>query len=295
VHKWFFLSALPLLTVTAGAQTAETPRSRDKVQTTPVYAQSKDGFRSQADSIGRYYRVGDSTTGRQLIDTFRLPRPEEWFSDHFGPEQSAKLTERYERLFANFAESLGKTIEDVIANRASDLVTDLEEGKGERPSNTLLGQKLSGIVSVKEPRLFYCHFQIMVKKKNSVSWADTFVHEDGAFRFVGFGGGPFWTREEGLEGGAPKGGSFSLPPILISKVSPIYPPSARANRIEGVVVIRLLIDKEGRIKKTDVLNGDPLFTQAAVDAVRQWRYKPGTLGGNPAEAEVVVDVGFAQH
>jgi hypothetical protein len=130
------------------------------------YTQSKDGFRTRVDSIVRYYRVGDSTTGRQLIDTFRLPRPEEWFSDHFGQEQSAKLTERYEGLFANFAESLGKTIEDVVANQASDLLTDLEEGKGERPSNTPLGQKSSGIVSVKQPRLFYCHFQITVKKKN---------------------------------------------------------------------------------------------------------------------------------
>src|SRR5260370_17520468 len=207
----------------AGAQTAEYPQSADKVKTTSVYTQSKDGFRSQLDSIVRYYRAGDSTTGRHLIDHFRLPHPEEWFSEHLGPEQSAKLTQRYERLFANFVESLGKTIEDVVANRASDLVTDLEEGKGERPLSAHLGQKLSGMISVREPRLFYCHFQITVKKKDSVSWAYTFAHEDGAFRFVGFGAWPFWAWEDGSEGGAPKGGSFSQPAILIAKVSPIYP------------------------------------------------------------------------
>jgi TonB family protein len=295
VHKWFFLSALPLLTAAAGAQTAETPQSPDKVQTTPVYTQSKDGFRSQLDSIVRYYRVGDSTTGRHLIDHFRLPHPEEWFSEHLGPEQSAKLTERYERLFANFAESLGKTIEDVVANRASDLVTDLEEGKGERPSNPHPGQKLSGMVSVKEPLFFYCHFQITVKKKSSVSWADTFAHEDGAFRFVGFGAWPFWAWEDAAEGGAPKGGSFGLPATLITQVPPLYPLSAKARGIEGVVVVRLLIDKEGRVRKAEVVNGDPLLTQAALDAVRQWRYKPGTLGGAPAEAEQTVSVYFKLH
>jgi TonB family protein len=108
-----------------------------------------------------------------------------------------------------------------------------------------------------------------VKKRNTVSWADVFAHEDGAFRFVGFGGWPFWVWEDGSEGAAAKGGSFSQPPILISKVPPIYPTSARASRVEGVVVLRLRIDKEGRVEKVDIVSGDPLLTQAAIDAARQ--------------------------
>jgi TonB family protein len=292
VHKSFLLLVPLLVTLPADAQTAETPQSPDKVQTTPVYTQSKEGFRSQLDTIVRQYRAGDTTTGRHAIDQFHLPHSEEWFSEHLGPEQSAKLAERYDRLFANFAESLAKTIEDIVANRGADLTTDLEEEKNEKPSSIRPGQKLSGMVTIKETQLFYCHFQVTVKKKNAVSWADTFAHEDGAFRFVGFGGWPFWVWGDGSEGGAPKGGSFSQPAILIAKVPPIYPPSARANRIEGFVVVRLRIDKDGRVAKVDVLNGDPLLAQAAVDAARQWRYKPGTLGGQPVESEVIVNIGF---
>jgi hypothetical protein len=166
VHKWFFLSSLTLLTAAAGAQTAETPQSTGTVQTTP----SKDGFRSQLDTIVGYYRTGDTTTGRHLIDEqFRLPHSEQWFSEHLGQDQSAKLTERYDRLFANFAESLEKTIEAVVANQASDLVTEVEEGKGESPSDVRRpGAKLSGMVSVKQPSLFLLPFQDHCEKESIV-------------------------------------------------------------------------------------------------------------------------------
>jgi TonB family protein len=293
MHKWcVLLAALPL---TATARPAETPQSFGKVQTTPAYVQSKDGFHAQLDEIVQYYRMGNEKTGRHLIDQFRLPHSGEWFSEHLGPAQSAELTARYDRLFANFAESLEKTIESVVANRSADLVTELGEGKGDSPSNIPAGAKTSGIVSIKEPHLFYGHFTIQVKKKNSISWADTFAYEDGVFRFAGFGGWPFWVWEDGSEGAAPKGGWFSQPPILITQIAPIYPLSARASRLEGVVVIHALIDKEGRVKRADILNGDPLLAQAALDAVRQWRYKPSTLGGAPAEAETTARVVFALH
>ncbi len=283
MYKLFFLSAVLLLNASSNAQTAG-------------YPQSKDGFRSQLDAIVQHYRAGDTATGRRLIDQFRLPNSEQWFTEYLGPEQSAKLTERYGRLFANFAESLEKTIEAVVAHRESDLVTDLDEGKGESPSSVRRpGAKLSGIVSVKHPSLSYGHFIITLKTKESQSWADTLVYEDGAFRFLGFGAWPFWVWEDGSEGEAPKGGSFSEPPTLIAQVSPVYPSSAKARGIEGVVTVLVHVDKEGRVTKADVLSGDPLLTQAALDAVRQWRFKPGTFGGAPAESNTMVGVNFKLH
>lgn len=293
MQKWFvFLIALPLAGI---ARTAEAPQSSGAAQTTPAYIQSNDGFRNQLDAIVQYYRAGDQGKGRQLIDQFRLPHAEAWFSEHLGPAQGAEIRARYDRLFTNFAESLEKTIQTVVATRSAELITELGEGKGEEPSIVLPGEKTSGVVSVKEPHLFYGGFTIQVKKKKSVSWADTFTYEDGVFRFAGFGAWPFWVWEDGSEGGAPKGGHFFQPPILISQVAPIYPLSAKASGLEGVVVIHVLIDKEGRVKSADIVNGDPLLTPAALDAVRQWRYKPSTLGGAPSEAETTARVVFALH
>jgi TonB family protein len=293
VHKLFFFPAALLLTIPPVAGIAETLQSPAAVQTTPVYAQSKEGFRSQIDAIVQSYRAGGATTGRQLIDQLHLPHSEAWFSAHLPPEQSAKLTERYDRVFENFAESLEKTIETIVANRTSDLASDLDEGKGEKPAIVRPGTKLSGVVAVNRPNLFFCHFAITVKKQDSTSWADTFTYEDGAFRFLGFGGWPFWAYEDGSEGRAPNGGSFSEPPVLVNQVSPVYPAAAKLQRVQGIVAVRILIDKEGRVKKAEVVSGDPLLIQAALDAVRQWRYKPGTLGGAPRESDATVNVAFA--
>ncbi|PYU50428.1 MAG: hypothetical protein DMG48_14025 [Acidobacteria bacterium] len=293
MQKWFFL--LAVLPIAATARPAKTPQSAAAVQTTPLYIQSKDGFRAQLDEIAKCYRAGDKQKERYLINEFRLPNSEEWFSEHLGSAQSAELAARYDRLFSNFAESLEKTIESVVANRSAELVTELGQGNGEKPSIILAGAKTSGIVSVKEPHLCYGHFAIQVKKKPSASWADTFVYEDGMFRFAGFGAWPFWVWEDGSEGGGPKGGSFSEPPILITRIAPMYPLSARASGLEGVVILHALIDKEGRVKSADILNGDPLLAQAALDAVLQWRYKPSTLGGAPVEAETTARIVFALH
>lgn len=296
MHKWSVLVAILFLPMSAVAQTSDSPQSPNAAQVNVTYDQSEDGFRSQFNAIVESYRAGNNTEGHQLIDRFRLPQSEKWFSEHLAPDQSAKLTARYDRLFANFAESLEQTIEDVVGHPKSDMVTNLEEGKGENPSDVRRpGAKLSGMVSVRQPNLFYGHFRVIVKTKDSMSWADTFVHEDGAFRFLGFGAWPFWVWEDGSEGGAPKGGRITQPPTLITQVPAVYPASARAMRTEGVVIVRVKIDKEGRVKKADVLKGDPLLAQAAVDAVRQWRYKPGTLGGAPAESFAIAQVVFTLH
>ena len=125
------------------------------------------------------------------------------------------------------------------------------------------------------------------------SWAQAFTHEDGAFRFIGFGALPFWVWEDGSEGEAPKGGFFVEPPVLISTVAPVYPVGARALGVQGIVTVHFVIDKTGHLKNVTVVQGDPALRQAAVDAVSQWRYKPATLGGMPVEDDGTVNVRFA--
>ena len=79
---------------------------------------------------------------------------------------------------------------------------------------------------------------------------------------------------------------------LVHKVQPAYPPLARAARIQGAVVLRAIISKGGTIENLQVLGGHPLLVQAAIDAVRQWRYRPYNLNGEPVEVETQVTVNF---
>ena len=79
---------------------------------------------------------------------------------------------------------------------------------------------------------------------------------------------------------------------LIRRVQPTYPALARQGRIQGSVVLSAVISRDGMIERLQVLNGQPLLEQAAIEAVRQWRYRPYLLNGEPVEVETQITVNF---
>lgn len=79
---------------------------------------------------------------------------------------------------------------------------------------------------------------------------------------------------------------------LVHEVSPAYPPIARQARISGTVALSATIAPDGTVKNLRVMNGNPLLVDAAVNAVKQWIYKPTFLNGNPVEVLTEVDVKF---
>ncbi len=76
------------------------------------------------------------------------------------------------------------------------------------------------------------------------------------------------------------------------EVAPVYPALARQARISGQVRLEAIIAKNGRIENLQVLSGHPLLVQAALDAVRQWVYRPTLLNGDPVEVVTLIDVNF---
>jgi protein TonB len=120
----------------------------------------------------------------------------------------------------------------------------------------------------------------------------------------GSGGGPI----EGLPVGT--GGNFTvaiLPrpaaakPLVIShlaeanllhRVQPVYPTIARLGKIQGPVELRAIISKAGTIENLAVVSGHPMLVVSAKDAVRQWRYRPYLLNGEPIEVETDITVNF---
>ena len=80
--------------------------------------------------------------------------------------------------------------------------------------------------------------------------------------------------------------------LLVHQVTPKYPPLARQSRIQGTVVLQAVIGKDGTVQNLHVLSGHPLLTQAAMDAVKQWRYKPYYVNGEPVEADTQINVNF---
>jgi TonB family protein len=78
----------------------------------------------------------------------------------------------------------------------------------------------------------------------------------------------------------------------VKEVKPVYPDIARQAGIEGIVSMRVLINKDGAVEKVEVLSGEQALLQAATSAVRQWRYRPFVLDGNAAPVVTIVNLKF---
>jgi protein TonB len=80
---------------------------------------------------------------------------------------------------------------------------------------------------------------------------------------------------------------------LVNRVQPVYPPLARQTRISGTVKLHAIIGKDGGVQQLQVVSGHPLLVQSALDAVKQWRYQPTLLNGEPVEVDTEIDVIFS--
>ncbi len=80
--------------------------------------------------------------------------------------------------------------------------------------------------------------------------------------------------------------------LLIRKIQPNYPPLARQARIQGSVLLQAEISKDGSIQNLRLISGHPMLAPAAIEAVKQWKYKPYILNGEPVEVETQITVNF---
>lgn len=79
---------------------------------------------------------------------------------------------------------------------------------------------------------------------------------------------------------------------LLFGPKPAYPPLARTTRTQGTVRIQAVIGRDGAIRNLQLISGPPLLVTVAMEAVKQWRYKPTLLNGEPVEVITVIDVNF---
>ncbi|HEV2521530.1 MAG TPA: TonB family protein [Candidatus Acidoferrales bacterium] len=84
-----------------------------------------------------------------------------------------------------------------------------------------------------------------------------------------------------------------IPSSVLDQPRPQYPEQARAANVQGEVILRAMIGKEGKVSEVRVLSGDDLLAPSAIEAVRQWRYKPMLVDGVPTETETTITITFS--
>jgi protein TonB len=79
---------------------------------------------------------------------------------------------------------------------------------------------------------------------------------------------------------------------MVRQIMPVYPPIAKTAHISGTIVLHAVIGKDGSVQDLTYVSGPPLLMHAAMDAVRQWRYQPTQLNGDPVEVDTTISVVF---
>lgn len=98
--------------------------------------------------------------------------------------------------------------------------------------------------------------------------------------------------QAGSDPAAVRVGGDIKPPTKIKDVKPVYPSVARQTHTQGVVIMEVTIGEDGKVKAVKILKSLPLLEAAAVDAVKQWQYKPTLVNGKPVAVIMPIAVNF---
>ncbi|MFZ3339598.1 MAG: energy transducer TonB [Terriglobales bacterium] len=178
----------------------------------------------------------------------------------------------------------------------SEVVADMEKRFGVRGEKHAVAHP--GWPTVKEEMRWEANGVSASVLKNPLS--------EGAIIFVGYLRPPYDSLLRGAAATESPATSAALPEtprraevptgvmsgLLIHRVRPLYPTSAKENHIQGTVILQAVIGIDGQIAELTPLSGPAELTQVAVDAVKQWQYRPYILSGKPAEAVTRITVNF---
>jgi TonB family protein len=247
---------------------------------TPAQAAAAESYRNTPDSLRqlliellRLGKTGDLAKLRIDITGMEIPEYENWFTRVFGQEKGQKLGDRYE-------ESL----------KASELHFEML---------WIELAKQQGLISVDrlDPQTDF-GIPAGTLEAYRANWKKTDDSAGPDYQFIGvfyFVGGRF--RVDGLRHDVRVLPTDKTGPVTVGKLAnripPVYPPLARQARIRGTVAVNVVVRKDGTVEVQNVGAGHPLLAQAAVDAVRQWRYEPTTINGEPVDIETKIYVVFA--
>jgi TonB family protein len=261
------LSSLFLSPVIHSQQVTE-PSSPPSKRPSP-YPNNAEGLRQLLDDMLLAAKKEDSSRLQSLIRDTEIPNYQSWFTSNFGQETGESWAEPYGRWLAKHEKEFQELLVKLAHMDGEFAIEKIDTAK------ILYGPLDRYIARWKRP--------LVPKDEELVNIGDFFFVE-GQFR---------WNSN--MEYFAfQKVKTASLEHAKLTKqIAPKYPEEARQKAIQGTVVLNVLLRKDGSVLVQNVAAGDPLLSPAAIEAVRQWRYEPFLLNGQPVEVETKISVVFS--
>jgi TonB family protein len=258
----------------------------------PSYPDSPAGLEKLIKDMMKVQKARDAQDLAPYVQSLILPDPSAWFTATFGDEIGAELTASYERtridLPLSFPDILAQLRSKHAGNALATRFTDSCNPNADESEYPLLLRRANA-----QPV-----YDIRFEAGRQYLTMRYFAYVDGAFRWLG----NFNLRVPEFAAAKANGSAPQPPRVkiggnviaakLINQVRPAYPQDARARGIQGTVLLHALIDTDGSIQNLQVLQGTCSLADAAVSAVRQWRYSPTTIEGQPVRVDTTISVIF---
>jgi TonB family protein len=279
----FFVSVILLLASSSIAQNSS--QNAPPAQVGPAIPDSPARLQAQLEEIVKIKNKKELKRREQLIGELRIPDPDGWFASVFGNDDGSKLATTYKNGWEDFEDEFTKTMAD-FAQQGRTHISIKEVSLRAKPA--VDGQSEPAATEGKTTPVFY---SAEAAQGSERGWPlpGVYTYAQGAFRLIN------WRTLYGLPYVKPMririGGNVAAAK-LVQQVAPVYPAEARKNKVSGTVQLHVVLDREGRVIRIDVVSGPPELVDAPVNAVRQWRYQPTLLNGDPVEVDTLISVQF---
>jgi TonB family protein len=265
------------------AQQAETGAVSTSVQSS---AQSPDGLRVLVGNIFGAVQSGDRAAVSTYCENLLIPDHHAWFLRTFGTDEGSRLDAKYGEILAADSIHYRKLFETVVFHGGTDIQITLLQ----KPVDP--GQSAPAYVAAMVNPVPLYVVQARTRSQDAAVPGRPvaglyFVYVEGGFRLLDLNVLQALSTAPALR---IRVGSSVLGPNITYKVAPVYPDQAKAAGIKGDVVLHVIVGTDGAIKEATVVSGDPILGQAALDAVRQWKYRPTLVNSKPVEVDSTVTI-----
>ena len=246
----------------------------------PGVKDSPAGLKNQIEQILTAARDQDSKKFDVLVSELQIPDDANWFKTTFGADQAQKLRPTYKNSWVEYEGYLIESFQDLKGEKKPGVEVRALPGKDEVASVRPV------IEDAMVPIKLY-NVDVSTKHRGVSALPGVYVYVEGSFRVIN------WRTLRGLpnvKGARIRIGGNVAGRALLHSVAPEYTQVAKAQHIEGTVVLRVIIGYDGDVEEIHYVSGPTELLNSAEDAVRQWRYKPTLLSGDPVEVDTTISI-----
>lgn len=259
------------------------PPQPPRQQTSSLFPETEEGLKQFLGEILNAARDAKADRFLELTETLEIPDYGAWFREVFGDQEGAQVEATYAKAKDGIKGRMRTKLREL--SRIKNLQLDV--AKREETSHSGLPEFWKAVLLLMQASKPI--YSVSYKRGVDSFSLGYFFYVAGGFRGIEH------LALTGLSGVPPMrirvGGNVQVA-RLVEQPRPVYPQQAKDQKIQGTVHILVIIGRDGRILKLEVLSGDPILAQAAVEAVRQWRYQPTLLDGVPVEVVTTIDMAF---